>query len=161
VKKFNFLLRLIIGGWFLYFGLLKIVEPSTIGPWQVPVIGQIDPVPVPTLHWDTPDNFAKNIGNFRMVPRAALNLMAITLPWIEVLAGFMLIVGFWKRPSALLIAAMLAVFLVAIGQAVYRHLDIRCGCEGTTGGRKVGTVALVEDGLGFLAALWLSFWYKK
>lgn len=160
MKKFNLILRLIIGGWFLYFGLAKIVTTKPVGPWQMPVLGAVGPVHIPQMELESPALFAKSIQNFRMVPRETTNVMAMTMSWIEVVAGLMLMVGLWKRPSALVIAFLLAIFLVAIGQAVYRDLNINCGCAGTTDGRKVGAVALIEDGLGFLAALWLAFWYK-
>ena len=108
--------------------------------------------------WD-PGSFAKDIANYRLLPDTLVNLAAITLPWIEVLAGGMLIVGIWKKPNALLITLLLAVFLVCIGQAVYRHLDIRCGCFSTLEARKVGWTALIEDGVLFLVAAWVAWWY--
>ena len=43
------------------------------------------------------------------------NLVAVTLPWIELVAGLLLIAGVWKRESALVIALMLVVFIVAAG----------------------------------------------
>ena len=86
--------------------------------------------------------------------------MAITLPAIEVLAGGLLMAGIWKKPSALLITGLMAMFLVGIAQAVYRHLDIRCGCFSTIEARHVGMTALLEDFALFWAAAWLAFWYK-
>jgi hypothetical protein len=131
MKIFNLILRLTVGGVFVVAGALKI--------------------------WD-PGSFAKDVANYRLLPDALVNLVAITLPWIEVLAGGLLMAGLWKKPSALLIAGMMAVFLAGIGQAVYRHLDIRCGCFSTLEARKVGWTALAEDGVLFLAAAWLAWW---
>jgi len=133
MKTFNFILRLAVGGVFVVAGLLKIWDPSS---------------------------FAKDVANYRLLPDMLVNLMAITLPWIEVLAGGLLMAGVWKKPSALLITGMMAVFLVGISQAVYRHLDIHCGCFGTIEARKVGWKALAEDGVLFLAAAWLAWWHK-
>ena len=134
MKVFNLLLRLVVGGVFVVAGALKIWDPS---------------------------HFAVDVANYRLLPDALVNLVAITLPWIEVLVGGMLMAGLWKKPSALLITGMMALFLAGIAQAVYRHLDIRCGCFSTIEARHVGLTALAEDFALFVAAAWLAFWYKE
>ena len=128
MKIFNFILRLILGGIFVYAGVVKIINPAA---------------------------FATDIGNYRMLPHEWINLLAITLPWIEVAAGLLLITGPWKRASALAIMLMMVVFLAAISQATARGLNIKCGCFGTVEGRKVGLIALAEDTAMFFAAVWL------
>ncbi len=126
MKHLNFILRLALGGIFVYAGAVKIINPA---------------------------GFAADIANYRMLPHEWIHLLAITLPWIEVAAGLLLIAGVWKRASALLITLMLAVFIAAIAQAVARNLNIECGCFGTVGGRKVGLLAIAED-LAMLAVAW-------
>jgi uncharacterized membrane protein YphA (DoxX/SURF4 family) len=126
-------LRLIVGGVFIAAGAVKIMEPAA---------------------------FAVDIGNYRLLPHELINLVAITLPWIELGAGLLLVAGFWKQASASLIALMMAVFLMAIGQALARGLDVRCGCFGTVEARKVGVVALAQDAGLFVAALWLAWHYR-
>jgi 2-iminobutanoate/2-iminopropanoate deaminase len=49
-----------------------------------------------------------------------------------------LVVGIWTRASAVVIAALMVVFLAAIGWALAHGYDIRCGCFGTVDARKVG-----------------------
>ena len=100
------------------------------------------------------------MANYRLLPHELLNLLAITLPWIEVAAGLFLVLGIWKRASALVITVLMIVFLAAIGQALARGLDIRCGCFGTVEARKVGVLALGQDFLLFIAAAWLA-WREK
>jgi uncharacterized membrane protein YphA (DoxX/SURF4 family) len=57
------------------------------------------------------------------------NLVAVTLPWIELVAGLLLIAGVWRRESALVIALLLAVFIVAAGSVMARGIDVEnCGC---------------------------------
>jgi hypothetical protein len=81
--------------------------------------------------------------------------VAITLPWIEVMAGLMLIIGIWRQASAWLINLMTLVFIAAISSAVARGLSIECGCFGTVGGREVGLKAIAED-VGLLACgIWI------
>lgn len=121
-------LRLIIGGLFLYAGAVKILDPA---------------------------GFAKDIANYRLLPHAWVNLLAITLPWVEIISGGMLVVGIWKRANALLIGFLLVVFMAAILQALARDLDIKCGCFGTKGGRTTGAVTLIQDILLFAGCAWL------
>ena len=75
-----------------------------------------------------PDRFAAAIANYHLVPQGAINLMAITLPWVELLCGALLVLGLWHRAGLLLVLVMLGVFITAIGIALNRGLDISCGC---------------------------------
>ncbi len=88
-----------------------------------------------------PAAFAAAIGNYRMLPEAAVNLLAVCLPWIELGAALALLVPAWRRAGALLTAGMSAVFATAILSAWVRGLDISCGCFGT-GSHGVGAAAL-------------------
>lgn len=97
-----------------------------------------------------PGKFAEAVANYRMVPHEFINLVAITLPWIEIVAGVALIAGLWLRASVWLINGMTVMFIVAIAAAVARGLSIECGCFGTVGGRRVGLIAIAED-IGLLA----------
>ena len=133
MKAFNLILRLIVGGVFVVAGALKIWEPAA---------------------------FATDIGNYRLLPHEAINLLAIMLPWIEVAAGLLLILGIWKRASALVVTVLMIVFLVAIAQALARGLDIRCGCFGTVDARKVGILALAQDAALLAMAAWLAWRLK-
>jgi putative oxidoreductase len=133
LKAFNLILRLILGGVFIAAGALKIWEPTA---------------------------FAADIANYRLLPHEAVNLLAITLPWIEIAAGLFLVCGIWRRASALVITILMIVFLAAIGQALARGLDIRCGCFGTVEARKVGVLSLGQDILMFVVAAWLA-WREK
>ncbi|MGZ8798134.1 MAG: MauE/DoxX family redox-associated membrane protein, partial [Thermoanaerobaculia bacterium] len=61
-----------------------------------------------------PPSFAHMIYNYRIVPGPLVNVMALTMPWVELLCGLALILGIWKEAARALIAAMLVVFIVAI-----------------------------------------------
>jgi putative oxidoreductase len=78
-----------------------------------------------------PQSFADNIANYRVMPYQLINLVAIMLPWIEIVAGSLLVVGIWIRANALVASGMLVVFSLAILQALLRNLDISCGCFST------------------------------
>jgi len=75
-----------------------------------------------------PPSFAHMIYNYRLIPAPFLNLMALLMPWIEMLAGVALILGIWRRTAALLVGALLSVFIVAIGINIGRDNAVNCGC---------------------------------
>lgn len=104
-----------------------------------------------------PEEFAKAITNYRLVPNAAVNLFAIVLPWVELLAGLSILVGLLTRGSSLILTFLLGVFIVAIGISLARGLDISCGCFGTADARKVGWIALGEDLLMLIGSLLLYY----
>lgn len=75
-----------------------------------------------------PPSFAHMIYNYRIVPSWALNVMALTMPWIELFAGLALILGIWRGTARTIIAAMLVTFIIAIGINLARGNAIDCGC---------------------------------
>ena len=75
-----------------------------------------------------PPSFAHMIYNYRLLPGALINMVALVLPWMELLCGVALVLGVWKRTAAMLVGAMLVVFLVAISINVMRLHPIDCGC---------------------------------
>jgi putative oxidoreductase len=77
--------------------------------------------------WDSAE-FAASIRNYMILPVSWSNIAAVTLPWIELGAGSLLILGIFTRPAALLTTGMLVVFLGAIIYAYSIGLDINCGC---------------------------------
>ena len=80
-----------------------------------------------------PGAFAIDIATYQILPLALVNPMAIVLPWTELAAGVMLLVGFRARAAALLVAGMMTMFSVAIGVAVAKGLDMSCGCFASQG----------------------------
>lgn len=94
--------------------------------------------------------FAEQLHNYRIVPIWTENLLAMTVPWIEVVAGLALVVGVRARSGAVLATAMLAVFTVAVAAAWARGLDFECGCFGKASAGRIGAQKLLEN-LGMLA----------
>lgn len=83
-----------------------------------------------------PPSFAHMIYNYRIIPGALINLMALTMPWIELLCGLALILGIWKDAARTIIAALLLVFIVAISINLMRNNAIDCGCFDVTAAGK-------------------------
>lgn len=75
-----------------------------------------------------PPSFAHMIYNYRLVPGGLLNLSALVMPWLELIAGLALIAGVWMRPARWIITGMLIVFIVAISINLARNNAIDCGC---------------------------------
>ena len=104
-----------------------------------------------------PAAFATQVHHYRLIPVGAENLLAILLPWVELLAGLALVLGVRARSGAWLSAAMMAVFTLAVSAAVARGLDIECGCFGTADASRVGGMKLLENllltGAAFVASL--------
>ncbi len=92
------------------------------------------------------------IGPSATIPPLVPNLVAVMLPWVELVAGLLLIVGVLRREAAAVVGVMLILFLTAVGSALYRGIDIEnCGCFTLRGeGRRAGLLLIVSD-LAFLA----------
>lgn len=95
------LIRLTVGAVFIYASIYKIIEPIS---------------------------FAKSIWFYHMVPGNLINLMALVLPWLELVCGLALITGFQYRGSVLLINLMTILFIIALATAAIRGISIDCGC---------------------------------
>jgi putative oxidoreductase len=118
-KRLMLLFRLILGITFIYASLDKISNP---------------------------DQFARIIYNYHILPPSLINLYAVTLPWVEFLAGLFLIFGVFTESASLLICFLLFVFVVAISINLYRGVNLNCGCFSTDpAGAKEGAKLLIKD----------------
>ncbi len=82
--------------------------------------------------WD-PQSFAESIKGFKIVPVHASEVVVVSafvLPWMEIIAGVLLIIGLWARPAALTAAGSLVVFIGAIWSVLHREMSVKCGCFG-------------------------------
>src|SRR3712207_9366258 len=70
---------------------------------------------------------------YQLLPEALVGPVAFGLPVVEIVVGLALLVGVSVRAAALASAALMAVFLAAVGQAWARGLQIDCGCFGGGG----------------------------
>ncbi|MFC2092814.1 MauE/DoxX family redox-associated membrane protein [Bacteroidota bacterium] len=93
--------RLIVGGVFIYSSIGKLFSP---------------------------DEFAKIIHNYDILPLFLVNILAIVLPYLQFIAGVLLILGVYKKGNSAIFISLIFVFLIALIQAYARNLDINCGC---------------------------------
>lgn len=82
-----------------------------------------------------PQSFAEAIKGFDVIDAAQFEALIITgaytIPWVEMAAGLMLILGFWSRAAALTIGLALIGFIAALLSVVLRKdVDTNCSCFG-------------------------------
>jgi uncharacterized membrane protein YphA (DoxX/SURF4 family) len=76
-----------------------------------------------------PAKFALSIATYQILPLEYINLLAITLPPLELVAGVTLILGLWTRASALIMVGMNVMFIVALYLAIKSQTQMSsCGC---------------------------------
>ncbi|MFQ6037636.1 MAG: MauE/DoxX family redox-associated membrane protein [Candidatus Aminicenantales bacterium] len=132
-KLLLFLVRLVLGGTFVWAGILKIADPL---------------------------RFAEDISNYRVFPRVITLFLALVLPWVEVLCGVLLVSGVFFRASALILSGLLVTFLVLISVTIVRGINIECGCFGSLS-EKVGWRLVLTDSVLLLLTLTVLFSRRK
>lgn len=89
--------------------------------------------------------FADSIANYKILPVQFINILAIIIPWIEVVVGGLLLLGIYIKENSVISFSVLLIFTLAVLSAVIRNLDIDCGCQGTFNGQKVGIIKILEN----------------
>ena len=118
-------LGLVLGGVFLYAAHDKVLDPR----------------PLVTIIW-----------NYRILPPGPVNLMAIYMPWMELLVGLGLVTGFKRRAAAFWGGALLLVFTAALLVNAVRGIDVACGCFSTSATETNNAWLLVLRDMPMLAA---------
>jgi len=95
--------RLLLGGVFSCAAVLKIMDPSA---------------------------FVSDIGHYHLLSYPAAVVMAVYLPWLELLCGAAVLFHWRYRGALLVLVALCAVFALALASAWFRGLNIDCGCFG-------------------------------
>ena len=90
--------------------------------------------------------FTGHVAAYQILPYAMNYLVAATLPYVEFLAGVLLLLNIRVRPALVAIGGMTLVFMVALVSVLLRGLDIDCGCFDPAGGEDVSAgIALLRD----------------
>lgn len=105
--------------------------------------------------------FAGHVAAYQILPYAMNYLVAATLPYVEFLAGFMLLLNARVRPALAVVGGMTLIFMAALIAVLVRGLEIDCGCFDPAGGREVTAgVALLRD-VGLMALMMLAWWLRS
>ena len=103
MKVLSRIVDLVLGGVFIYAGVLKVLDPV---------------------------GFANDIDNYKLLSWPVAVGLGFYLPWLEICCALGVILR-RAYPAALsIIAGLLLVFLAATIAAKLRGLDISCGCFG-------------------------------
>ena len=79
------------------------------------------------------EDTVRSVRGFQILPESLVPTFAYVLPVVELAVALLLVVGLFTRISALVYAAMMAMFLGGIASAWVRGLPIDCGCFGSAG----------------------------
>jgi len=124
------ILRLIIGGILIYAAFSKIVHPQ---------------------------EFYLSVLEYHLVGDTLSKIVALWLPWIEVLVGVGVLGGIWFLPNLRLAQLLFAGFTIILIVTLFRGIHTDCGCFGTAGGRISWLHVLGDVILYFLTTL-LVIW---
>ncbi len=117
--------RLVLGALFLYAGALKAADVAA---------------------------FSQAVAAYRLLPAAGNVLVAAMLPYVEILAGALLLLNTRVRPAALLLGTLTSVFIAVLLTVVVRGIEIDCGCFGRADATSPEVALVRNAGLLLLAA---------
>ena len=103
MKIFWRIVDLIVGGIFIYAGIIKALDPV---------------------------QFANDIDNYKTLPWFISVRLAFYLPWLEIFCGLAVIFRFLYRGGLSILSLLILIFIGATVAAKVRGLDITCGCFG-------------------------------
>lgn len=105
--------------------------------------------------------FAGHVAAYQILPYAFNYLVAATLPYVEFLAGIMLLLNTRVRPALVAIGSMTLLFMAALVSVLLRGLEIDCGCFDPGGGENVTAgVALLRD-VGLMVLVVVVWWLRS
>src|SRR5262249_14762783 len=107
-----------------------------------------------------PKSFALLVTQYQLLPSFAVNLFSIMLPAFEIVTGLALILTPFEKEASAALWLLLAMFVVALSQALARCLGIACCCFDIEGAADAGEpwFALLRDVVLLLPAAWM--WFK-
>jgi putative oxidoreductase len=114
------ILRLFFGVLFLYSGFVKITEPVV---------------------------FAESIGNYQILSIWLSHWGAVLIPALEMVLGFMLLLGLWIKETVIFTAGLFVIFDIMIIQAAVRGLNISCGCFSVSQNGLIDLWKIIENSI--------------
>jgi uncharacterized membrane protein YphA (DoxX/SURF4 family) len=137
VRWFLFAARQLVGGVWIVAGALKLPDPAAS---------------------------VRAVRAYDLLPEAVVPTLGHLLPVVEVVIGAGLVLGLLTRAAAALSALLFVAFIVGIGSAWARGLQIECGCFGG-GGYQAGASSQypweIARDVGLLALSLLLTWRPR
>ena len=106
-------------------------------------------------------NFALNIDQYQILPSTGVTLLALVLPWMELVIGFGLLVPRVQKTSRLLCTAFLLLFIVVHISVLVRGLDIQCACFGDYISASSASEALLRNAGLLSLAFFVIYWEHR
>ncbi len=104
-----------------------------------------------------PRIFGEAILGYDIFPELWIPTLGLTLPWLEFWAGLGLLLGLHYRACALVLTGLCASFTLLVSSALWRGLDISCGCFRSATWSTLGWRHLALD-LILLALALMIYW---
>lgn len=103
----------------------------------------------------SPADFARIVFGYDLFPPVLINLIAIMIPFIELVAALALIIGFYPRSAAIIINLMLLAFIAVLTINIIRGHEFDCGCfsAGQSGYTGSSEVTVLRDVFYFLCGM--------
>ena len=103
-----------------------------------------------------PAQFASDISNYQAFPYWSWNVLAGTVPMLELVGAASLLTGWRRGAGATLLGILTVAFTLLIASVMVRGIDVTCGCFGTDPDADgAGWPELIRD-VALLAGIWLS-----
>jgi uncharacterized membrane protein YphA (DoxX/SURF4 family) len=105
-----------------------------------------------------PGVFAVDVATYQFLPLSSVNLFALTVPWIELVVGAMLVLGLRVQASGLIVAGLMVSFMIALAWALHLDLDMACGCfasQAATEDDPISWHTLVRDSVWLVLGLYV------
>jgi len=81
----------------------------------------------------SPQAFAEGVAAFQIFPNATINVIAMTVPVIELVAAALLVTPWWYRLGSLISATLSACFIALFIWVGVYGISVNCSCFGTFG----------------------------
>ena len=103
----------------------------------------------------SPADFAKIVYGYGLFPAGLINLIAIIIPFLELVGGLALLLGYYPRSAAVIINGLLLAFIVVLSINLVRGHEFDCGCfsAGQSGYASSPKVTLLRDIIYFILGL--------
>jgi len=138
VKWLLVLARLVVGGIWVVAGILKVPDPA---------------------------ESVRAVRAYDLLPESVVPTVGYGLPVLEIVLGVCLVAGLLTRGVAVVSALLFIAFIIGIGSAWARGLQIECGCFGGAGGYRAGADAAypweIARDVGLLALSLLLAWRPR